>query len=672
MCGIAGIVSLSSRSENICEQINLMVEKIKHRGPDDAGFTLFNSNLEHFTSGNSRTCPDAWTSPYVYAPKHSLNELSENYPIALGHTRLSVIDTSVAGHQPMCIPSGDIWITLNGEIYNYIELRQELETLGCSFQTHSDTEVLLVAYQTWGIDCLKKLNGMWSFVIFDKQKQLLIGARDRTGVKPFYIYKNKSVFCWASEIKAIAATSFYDSKINESAVFKYLLQGTTENDGKTFFSDIEELPPAHYFTFQLKSQSFNIQQYWNLDINRANDIFDQSRFNKYTEEVRELAIASIDKRLRSDIPVGFCLSGGIDSSSIVCMANHLQNKQKHGSINDRLVAFTAVNHVAGFDETKWAEIIVKKLGIDWVKTDCNASNLIDLLPEMNYYQDTPIVSTSTYAQYKVMEAAKNKGIPVLIDGQGGDELFAGYVPFYTSLYWQFIRNGNFKGLKNELKHLGNSPFSKSLFATSSAKIIAQGLIPNNLKKQFLLSSRPETDYLQRDYLKQQANKFNIAGNFSNRPLNDLLAEYYSGYFLKNLLRWEDRCSMRFSIESRTPFADDLPLIEKLFSIPAVYKINNGWNKSLLRSAMQDILPDEIRLRTDKMGFSTPQSNWLVESKDALINGITEMNDSSNLLNRAKFNNKLNGIFDRKDNKQMQFAFRYYNFLLWQKAFEFTS
>lgn len=672
MCGIAGIVNLTGDVLPLNRYIEKMTDVLKHRGPDDRGFAFFSENGSTQAAGNAATASQAWNSNFAFAPKTHISDVDISNKIAFGHCRLSVIDVSAAGHQPMCNVSQDIWIILNGEIYNYIELRSELEGLGCRFVTKSDTEVLLAAYEIWGTDCLSRLNGMWSFVIFDKKKNILFGSRDRTGVKPFYYYKDNQVFCFASEPKALHANELVKTEINQSEVFNLLVMARADYNGTTLFENINELAPAHFFTLQLADNKFDIQQYFTLSINNSTELFNEKKNSEYVELIKQQTFNAVDKRLRADIPIGFCLSGGIDSSSILCMVDQLNKSKKLQTLGSSLTAFTAVNHVKNSDEAHWAKLVVDQLGVNWVTAECTSTNMMDLLPEMVYYQDSPLLSTSTYAQYKVMETAKAHSISILIDGQGGDELFAGYVPFYTSLFLNFIKNGQFSALQNELKHLSNSPFSSKLFALTSVKLFLEYITPQMSKAKSFRTSRPESSYVDEAYWLSNTNTISFSKGYSTKPLNDFLSEYYAGYYLKNLLRWEDRCSMRFSIESRTPFSDDLELMNTLFAIPSVYKIRNGWNKSLLRSSMQGVIPELIRQRTDKLGFSTPQDLWLKQSKVKLYELLADLPDSTSFINKQLLLKNWNSIFDGDNTKLQNFAFRYVNYLLWQKAFQFTK
>jgi asparagine synthase (glutamine-hydrolysing) len=350
------------------------------------------------------------------------------------------------------------------------------------------------------------------------------------------------------------------------------------------------------------------------------------------------------------------------------MVQQIQKSNHIDNLGERLTAFTAVNSEKAADESKWAKKVVDKYGMKWIKAECTSNNLIELLPEIIYYQDAPLVSTSTYAQFKVMEAAKEQKIQVLIDGQGGDELFGGYPPFYTSLYLELIRNARFSHLINEINYLKNSSFSLGIFSFSSIKILNEAFVPNFIRPFWAGIIRPEAKYFEGNFWKEHSQSMTLSKEYTAQPLNELLAEYFSGYYLKNLLRWEDRCSMRFSIESRTPFSDDLPLIEKCFSIPSIFKIHDGWNKSLLRNSMTGILPNEIQFRSDKMGFTTPQNIWLQESNAIMKKMIAQLPDKSNFVNKDKLLKNWKIIYSDRNEKLKSFTFRYLNYLLWQQKF----
>jgi asparagine synthase (glutamine-hydrolysing) len=668
MCGIAGIALLNGKTKPLHTDISHMTNRIAHRGPNDAGYAMFFGDHTVKTAGDKSTAQNSWQSFHAYSPKSHIEELSSDANIAFGHRRLSVIDTSPGGHQPMCSIDQQLWVVFNGELYNYIELRSELETAGYVFQTKSDTEVLINAYLQWGSSCLSHFNGMWSFVIYDKRRRILFGARDRSGVKPFYYTLQDDVFCFASEIKAFMDLPYVDKTVNDVSIAQYLALGVVENNGGTFFSSIRELEPSHSFVLDVTNGKFEISKYFELQVLNNFERFNSFNANNYAVELKEYLFDAVYKRLRSDIPVGFCLSGGIDSSSIVSIANTLRERGVGKSTGERMIGFTSVNGIPGVDEKHWAELVTKHYGMEWHTTSCTSQDMISMLPDMVYYQDSPLISTSTYAQFKVMQLADSHNIRVLIDGQGSDEMFAGYNYFYPSFYLELLKHGALNSLASELVNTKNGSFTMSQLIKAWGKLTMDKVLPNNRKIATLKKVHPEISFINGDYEHHLFEQWNYSAPYSSLPTNDLLSQSFFGYNLKNLLRWEDRCSMKYSVESRTPFADDLPLMEYTATIPSVYKIHKGTNKAVLREALKDILPTAIYNRKDKLGFSTPEMIWLNELEPQLFQSI-QASSSIGFIDKQKLLKYWSKSFKNNNIGFLRFIFRYYNLLLWQNSFK---
>ena len=656
MCGIAGIVSLDSPIEKMNLYIEQMTNRLRHRGPDDAGFMLLDKLDSPTTAGNNDTTEESWTSSFAYSPKSNIRDLHKPSSIAIGHRRLSVIDDSAAGHQPMCNKEGNIWLVLNGEIYNHNELRKELKKLGGNFISRSDSEVLLQAYETWGIDCLKKLNGMWSFIIYDSRVKKMYGSRDRTGVKPLYFFKDKNFFCFASEVKAFFDLPFVGKKTNEFACFNYLFNGIVEKHGETLLENISEFPPSHYFSLDLNTGDLAFHKYFNIEVNTELGHYSRKQAEIYSSELKHLLIKAVDSHLNSDIPVGFCLSGGIDSSSIVCIAQQLKKEKSIENLGDRLTVFTAVNAQDGYCETKWAQSLVNKYNLEWHPVHCTSADMVRLLPQIIQATDSPLISTSTYAHYNVLQSAQQQGIHVLLEGVGADELFTGYSSFYTSLYLDYLKSSRFIDLARELASLNNSPYRiKDFLRSCSRNLIGQS------------SLRPESDFFTKQAWHTYSRKAYYSDECIAKSLPENLQDYFTNHYLKNLLRLGDKSSMQFSVETRVPFADDISLMQFAFSIPSVYKIYDGWSKRVLRDSMEGIIPDEIRWRTDKLGFSTPQDNWISEINSTLKKIILDSQSNCQLVDKDKILKSWDGIFHQNNSKLKEFIFRYTNYLVWEQT-----
>jgi asparagine synthase (glutamine-hydrolysing) len=575
MCGIAGIVNLSNKKVDASE-IKTMLTKIKHRGPDDEG--LF---------------------------------LQDN--VGLGHVRLSIIDLSSAGHQPMFSNDDRYLIIFNGEIYNYLELKTELEK-NYHFKSKTDTEVLLAAYITWGENCLSKLNGDFSFVIYDTQEKNIFGARDRFGIKPFYYHHDADRFIFASEIKAILP-NLNNVQPNDKSVFEYLVYNRCDQSNETFFSSIFKLPHGHFFT--IKENQFKIKKWYDLaqSLHAPKEITPEA----YRAELQK----SVQLRLRSDVPIGVCLSGGIDSStltSILYSDFNVKNLQTFSAIFEK-------GHWA--DESPFINAYKGKLNHMHFVTPTGSS----FFSEFNEFitsQCEPMPSVSPYAQYKVMQLAKGN-VVVTLDGQGADEMLGGYTYFYGSYFKELLKSLQLITLLKEATAYKKKNISKEAFI-----FFIYYLLPVNLKNSL---GRRKFGSLMPDFYAAHAGKSTISQDlFNPNTLHESFLQHFE-HKLEHLLKWDDLNSMSFSIESRVPFLDH-NLVETTLSLPNNLLMQKGVSKYILRESVKDILPPQIYNRLDKKGFETPSDEWFrVNPFKDYIYGM---------LDSPRFQNR--GYFDVKDCK----------------------
>ena len=566
MCGITGIVKLNPQHDLVLPAaLQKMTELIRHRGPDGEGYVL-GANHQLVPAFGKETDEQSKFLNLSYSPKQSIENVPSEVSIGLGHRRLSIIDLSPAGHQPMCNSSQTYWITYNGEIYNYIELREELKAKGYNFYTATDTEVILKAYEEWGYECVQKFNGMWAFVIYDTTQQIVFGSRDRFGVKPFYYTINKNFFAFASEQKSLIRSEIVQPKINYEAVFDFFVLSITEVDETGMFSDVLELQPSNNFILSIKENKFEKWRYYSLPINLEFKKFDKSEFEKLSLETRDRVVASVKLRMRSDVPIGSCLSGGIDSSSIVGIMNHLlENNGK------KLDLFTASFNHPKIDESKWAKKVVDNTNSQWHQSFPNGKGLKADLEDLIYCQDIPIWSTSTYAQFSVMKLARENGVKVILDGQGGDELWAGYPHHMAVFIKDLIQHG---GLKEAIQLASNcGPFPKNIAWLLKQYMKHTGLVyyPKAMLPKFYLNNFEHLKFLSSDFFNHYKHRIVEHHEKATSSLNDLLYKETTETLLKGYLKCEDRCSMWHSVESRTPFADDVNLIEIAFQTPSTLK-----------------------------------------------------------------------------------------------------
>lgn len=625
----------NKNSLNLKETIFKASQAIKHRGPDDEGFLLVGDRTIPCSSKDTPILKQGLN----YIPENDISEVNGNFSLALAHRRLSILDLSETGHQPMALQDGKWWITYNGEIYNYLELKKELETEGVKFVSASDTEVVLNAYKFWGADCLDKFNGMWSFCIYDVERQELFCSRDRFGVKPFYYIASDDVFAFASEQKALIKSGIIKAEINQKALHDYFINNRMEQEESNFFEGINELWPGYYLIYNLKNHTCTTNCYFKLDPDYDYSTDLQSN-EELIKEVREKLTNAVNLRLRSDVPVGSCLSGGVDSSVLAVLM-----EQKNP-----IYLFTSVFKNEESDESYYADLVAKKVNSIHKTIQPTSEGLFKELETLVYSQDVPIWDTSTYAQYKVMELAKQNNIKVVLDGQGADELFAGYHHHFVTKWNYLLSYGNVFGFMRELnqsKKTISAPFS--LF------------VKEKIKSYFNSHLKGIDEYFESTYV----SSFPVVNPVKYfDKVNDQLAYDITNARLKAFLKCEDRCGMWHSVESRTPFSDDIELINLMFSINGTRKIQNGVSKFFLREAVKDKLPHEIYARYDKKGFETPMDKWIIGNYKMIFETL-----NSNHLNFMKLDVLRQSFETQKaGTKEVKLLYKLYILTLWQKAF----
>ena len=648
MCGIAGIASKKTDSINLAELLLEMSKVLTHRGPDDEGFFLSGNSGQNFFSGQD-TPENVSRSNLSYTSREKLSPIHNNYQLGLCHRRLSILDLSPRGHQPMCNENEDLIITYNGEIYNYIELREELKSKGYRFYSETDTEVILNAYKEWGSECLNRFNGMWSFVIFEKKKNELFCARDRFGVKPFYYYHDQDFFCFASEQKALVRMPFVKTYLNDKAVYDFLAKHEMEYEPQGFFGNILELFPGNFLRVNLNQFTFSLNTYYSLSFNTNFSRFDDTLFEEAKSKTEKLLEDAVNLRLRSDVPVGSCLSGGIDSSVIAGIMQRVHSPD----------FFTATFPGTTVDESEWAAEVIKQGG-EWHKVSPTSEELWRDLDELIYSQDVPIWSSSTYSQFRVMKLAKDRNVKVLLDGQGGDELFAGYVPYFLSYWDELKNNGQHQQLKSEM-NLFNVSGSASTFIFKE-KVKNKINLSGNILAKKLIS--PELKFFKKDFFRHHAEISKVSRQ--PKTLNSQLSSEFCNSRLKLYLKCEDRCSMWHSVESRTPFADDIHLIEYVFSLPGTFKIHNGQLKYLLRQATKKYLPQKIFNRKDKMGYVTPHNVWIKELHAQILE--EDFGSLSDFIDVDRLNKSLKELYSPDHLHERFFGFKILALLRWKRLF----
>ena len=570
MCGIAGIISLDKNNVSPA-RLKGMTDIIAHRGPDGEG---------------------QW--------------ISDNGQVGLGHRRLSIIDLSSLASQPMTYLDR-YKLTFNGEIYNYVELKEILLKQGYSFKTSSDTEVLLALYDKHGEDCLQFLDGMFAFVIYDRQTNEIFAARDRYGEKPFfYSHKPGEYFLFGSEMKCLWAAGV-SKMINNRMLYDYLNFGSLNNyndPSETFYEGCTRLPHSHYLKLNVTTFKLVIKQYYDIEWRNTNHGITLAQAK---EKFHELFYTSVCRRLRSDVPVGSSLSGGLDSSLVVTVIDELR---KQG--NQKQATFSAVFPGFKKDERKYIDHVIAKTNVSPHFITPDDDGLIASIDKLCWHQEEPFGSASIYVQYCVMQLAKENNITVLLDGQGADEVLAGYHVFYNPFFSELKKTD--PGLhKQELAAYaamhGNSEINADIRTGFFQRLkMAGGNYAPGLRKWHHQRTQKKSLMLEPEFYRAyHASSHEFIPHFAG--LNDALYQLSFKQGLQELLRYADRNSMAHGREVRLPFLYH-ELVEFLLTLPAQMKIHEGWTKWIMRETFDKELPQEIRWRTDKIGYASPHDNWL--------------------------------------------------------------
>lgn len=566
MCGIAGIISPNEATISR-PLLQRMADALAHRGPDGEGF---------------------W--------------MNKNNHVGFAHRRLSIIDLSDAGAQPMHYLQR-YTIVYNGEIYNYTEIKNDLQKAGYKFASESDTEVILAAFDFYGERCVQHFDGMFSFAIWDEKLQTLFCARDRFGEKPFYYFTGPGIFAFASEMKGLWSIGV-DKTVENKLMLNYLSLGHVQNPSnksQTFYKDIFSLPPAHFATFTLRDMRLHIENYWTIDKQYNQDVKEADAGSIF----ESLFSLSVQRRMRSDVPIGTSLSGGLDSASIAYFVNRFSGKKKDGGFK----TFSAVFPGYEKDETPYIEKVTGQLTLQNFTVTPTADQMISDFEKLCYHQEEPFTSSSIYAQYKVYELARKHDTKVLLDGQGADETMAGYHRYIHWYLQELVSRYKFSQAKAERKIMREHDAN---FKWGIKNIIA-ALLPSHVA---IALEKKEYNYILHNPDINKNMLMHLRGREwegIHKPiitkLNDILYFNTMELGLEELLRYADRNSMAHGVEVRLPFLN-AELVKFIFSLSSKYKINNGYTKAILRNLMTDKLPAAVVKRKDKVGFEPPQKKWM--------------------------------------------------------------
>lgn len=557
MCGIAGVFCGAGLGDESAAAVKAMTACLAHRGPDDEG-------------------------------------LFTHTRCVLGHRRLSIIDLSPAGHQPFLSDDGRYALAYNGEIYNYVELRETLVGLGWRFRTRTDTEVLLKCLLQYGLSGLDRLNGMFALALYDTEKQELLLARDRIGIKPLYTLHHEGCVWFASELKAFRAVPRLALSEDRQALFDYLVFNRTDVWEETFFNEVRRLPHGHHLVLNAETQGAP-RAWWSVDAIAPVPV-DGEPDSDVIERVRALLASSVHLRMRSDVPVGSCLSGGLDSTILL----GLLHEQASGRLDD-YATFTATFPGYAQDESAYVDGVQQAFGVRSHRITPTAEAALSEAASFVAAQDEPTGTPAFYSQYAVMRLAREEGVTVLLDGQGGDEIFAGY-PYLAGFFLRGLAcRGAWASLVANALHL-----IRRGLGGQALPLFLYGALPRGLQQALVVRRVPWLSReVQAHCVEQSCIQQKLLGA---RDLNTCLRQHFQ-HKLEHLLRSEDRNSMAFSLEARVPYLDHR-LVEYVLSLPAAWKIRNGEMKWLQKAALGRYTTPAILARRDKIGFNTPAAAWM--------------------------------------------------------------
>jgi asparagine synthase (glutamine-hydrolysing) len=582
MCGIAGIVTLGELEPSVLARMSSAIE---HRGPDGEGFLLTDLGAPLQMTRAPASAP----------PRRPI--------VGFAHRRLSIIDLSSGNDQPFVDETGDLAIAFNGEIYNYLELRGELESLGHRFRTSGDTEVALLAYAQWGVECVERFVGMWAIAICDRARRRLVLTRDRFGIKPLYVAHDSRQIVFASEIKGLLASGLVVAAPDEETISRYLVAGRADDRAETFYAGIRQLPAASTAVISLDGGGlgYRPQHYWSLPEATDNTVAPEDAVSP----VRDAFEAALRLHLRSDVPVGTCLSGGIDSSGIVCVGEHL-----------RPVAGPTYTHKCfGYlpperelSERTFMEAVASSCGAELMFAEPTEPEFHESLAEVVGAQDEPFGSASVAAQWFVFRAAAASGVKVMLDGQGADEVFGGYHHYLRLIAQRLLIDRRPRGFirlaRAATESVGEAPYPAWL---ALAALMPRRLL-RSARDTILARAGPSAPASAR--MRRLAAESRPAGELDGAPEAILRADVESAN-LPVLLRYEDRNSMAHSIEARVPYLDHR-LVELAFTLPLSVRMRGAQPKWVLRAALGDLLPAAVLERRDKIGFrASPSATWSI-------------------------------------------------------------
>lgn len=667
MCGIAGFIA-NNGGPLPNSSLLKMTDLIYHRGPDDEGYFFYSTDKSIIIAAGESTPGPVWDARSDYRPTVYASSVGHHYShLAFGHRRLSILDLSPGGHQPMTYGNGKLWIIFNGEIYNYKDLQNELKIYGHSFKTSSDTETILAAFAEWGVNCFEKFVGMWALAIFDAEREEIILSRDRYGIKPLYYYFSSSGdLYFGSEIKQFTAISEWKPRMNPGRVYDQLIYSFTDHTDETMFSGVWQLPAGSYFRSSIRKISRDTEgkvkvNQWYSAVHRPF----KGTFEDAAAEFKSLFTRAVREHLNADVPVGTALSGGLDSSSIVCEVSRILGEEGSSELQK---TFSSCSTYEQYSERKWMDLVIAHTNVEAYFVYPSVEQVMEITPSLVWFHDEPYQSQSAFLAYNLFQLARVNNVKVLLNGQGADEYLGGYGQFTIARYAGMLKKLRFSDLLSDIKK------SSEINNHSTAGIISGvvfHLIPDFARRS-LTRLRSTSDNVKSliDLKKLNARPLHpfdqIPVPYRSVPeISDHLTFYST---LPKYLHWEDRNSMANSVEARVPFLDHR-LVEFSSGLPDDFLEKDGVNKRVMRAALKGLIPEGTRNRKDKMGFTTPEEMWVRKENPGIFK--RKLEEAVNVTNGI-IKPEVLAYFDEVVSGRQKFDYTYWRLILfseWIKKFE---
>lgn len=663
MSGITGLASVKAPLQDFSfpSELLRLGSKLSHRGPDSEGLLLVSAEGELANLATPRTRPQEVQKLGLA----SADKAQGNWQIGLGHQTLITWLPDPQAHQPLGVAEGQVWASLDGEIYNAADLRTELSKLGASFRTEADAEVVAWAWVQWGESFVNRLEGNWALLVYDRQKQVLFGSRDRFGVKPLYYLWNEHTLVLASEAKALYDFPGFEYKINRGAAFEYVVTGVLDKDQYTLVQGINEMPPGNSMTLSLATGIFKFWPYYALGYQPDYETFSEEKFRKYAQKVRRVLSRGVEARAYHGGDIAHAVSGGLDSSALACMTKKVyeDHAYEQGEKQPEMNLFTLVNQKNKKQDGRLAEEVAQKIGANWNAVEINDPEFVAQLENLVYQMDWPVLSTSAFSHYKLLKEVRSKGFRIVMDGQGADFLFAGYDRHFRMFMRELVNQGAW------VPFLSNFLVSNNSFA-SKGNMLAHAFAA--LKGKFLTkyTGRPikKDTYREFSYLRDEFWSRYSKRSIVNKPgsLNTMLWQEFTGHALKTHLRVIDRAASLAGVEARLPYADDHHLVEYIFKLSSVYKVRHGLSKIMLRAAVGDNLPNKVLWRRDKSRMVSPHIQWMRDNKE-LVKSYFDRH-TRDIIDVKRINADFDRLVQSNDREAQERLWRLVNLAIWRKVY----